>query len=93
MFGGTFPISLLQALEAGDDFEKWDGSGAGPFVEHFLETIQTLCDLAERSEQPLYNIADGTAVPERVAPTITPRRVDRPLNKDQPKRERPPATS
>lgn len=90
-FGGTFPISLLQALEAGDDYDKWDGSGAGPFVEHLLETIQKLCDLAARSEQPLYNVANGAAVPERVAPQVTPRRVERPLDKDKPKRERPAA--
>lgn len=91
MFGGTFPISLLQALEAGDDYDKWDGSGAGPFVEHLLETIQTLTTLAARSAQPLYNVANGTAIPEPVSAPVTPRRVQRPLDGDRSKRGRPAA--
>ncbi|MEJ6402969.1 dynamin family protein [Yoonia sp. 2307UL14-13] len=90
-FGGTFPISLLQALEAGDDYDKWDGSGAGPFVDHLIETIQKLADLAARSPEPLYNIANGMGVPEPVVAPVIPRRVQRPLDADKPKRERPPA--
>ena len=31
-FAASFPISLVQALQAGDDYDKWDASGAGPFV-------------------------------------------------------------
>ncbi|WP_342077735.1 dynamin family protein [Yoonia sp. SS1-5] len=92
-FGGTFPISLLQALEAGDDYEKWDGSGAGPFVEHLIETLQKLSDLAARSPEPLYNIADGQAVPEHVAAPVVPRRVQRSSDTEQPKRVRPAAAS
>ncbi len=91
MFGGTFPISLLQALEAGDDYDKWDGSGAGPFVDHFIDTIGKLTALAARSAMPLYNVANGTTIPEPVAPTVAPRRVQRPLDADKPKRERPAA--
>ncbi|MDO6590946.1 hypothetical protein DS901_11125 [Loktanella sp. D2R18] len=90
-FAATFPISLLQALQAGEDFDLWDASGAGPFVEHLIQTIDTLSKLAARSEQPLYNIPDGTAVPELKVAAVIPRRVDRPLNKDAPKRERPKA--
>ncbi|PUB17560.1 dynamin family protein [Yoonia sediminilitoris] len=90
-FGGTFPISLLQALEAGDDYDKWDGSGAGPFVDHLLETIQKLSTLAARSPQPLYNITGDNAVPEPAAPPVAPRRVTRMIDPDQPKRSRPPS--
>ena len=91
MFGGTFPISLLQALEAGDDYDKWDGSGAGPFVDHLIETIGKLTKLAARTTEPLYNLANGTGIPEPVAPIVAPRRVQRPLDGDSPKRQRPPA--
>ncbi|WP_394180578.1 dynamin family protein [Yoonia maritima] len=90
-FAATFPISLLQALEAGEDFERWDASGAGPFVEHLIQAVEKLSKLAARSELPLYNIADGTAIPEPVAAAVLPRRVKRPLNADSPKRERPTA--
>ena len=90
-FAATFPISLLQALEAGDNFDLWDASGAGPFVEHLIQAIDTLSKLAARSELPLYNIPDGTAVPALKVEAVLPRRVDRPLNKDAPKRERPKA--
>jgi len=41
-FGGTFPISLLQALRAGDDVDKWDASGAGAFSDHLIEVVQEL---------------------------------------------------
>ncbi|SFR60461.1 Dynamin family protein [Yoonia tamlensis] len=90
-FAATFPISLLQALDAGEDFDRWDASGAGPFVEHLIGAIETLSKLAARSEVPLYNIPNGTEVPALKLAAVTPRRVDRPLNKDAPKRERPKA--
>ncbi len=103
LFGGTFPISLLQALEAGDDYDRWDGSGAGPFVDHFLNTIATLCELTAKSKKPLFNSgrraqgADGAGPeeeqePEAPATPVIPRRVQRPLDADQPKRARPPAS-
>jgi len=88
-FGGTFPISLLQALEAGDDYDKWDGSGAGPFVDHLIEMMQKLADLAARTTQPLYNVANGAAIPELVVESVLPRRVQPPIDSDQPKTRRP----
>lgn len=88
-FAATFPISLLQALEAGEDFERWDASGAGPFVEHLVEAIEKLTKLAARTDEPLYNYADGTAIPELVVAPVAPRRVMRPLNDEKRARERP----
>ncbi|ARU02273.1 dynamin family protein [Yoonia vestfoldensis] len=76
-FAATFPISLLQALQAGDDYDKWDASGAGPFVTHLIDMIDKLTKVAARTDQPLYNIANGTAIPEPVRATIMPRRVQR----------------
>lgn len=90
MFGGTFPISLIQALAAGEDAEKWDGSGAGPFVNHLIEQLQKLAKLAERTSEPLYNIANGSNITaEPAAAPVIPRRVERPLDADRPKRQRP----
>ncbi|MFQ1701035.1 dynamin family protein [Loktanella agnita] len=89
MFGGTFPISLLHALEAGEDYDKWDASGAGPFVNHMIEMIDELTKIAARTDKPLYNYADG--VPAPVARAVAPRRVQRPLAGDKAERERPAA--
>lgn len=88
MFGGTFPISLLQALQAGDDYDLWDGSGAGPFVNHLIATIEKLTKIVARTNAPLYNLANGAAIPEPVAAPVAPRRVQRPLSGDTATRER-----
>ncbi|WP_296422860.1 dynamin family protein [Yoonia sp.] len=89
LFGGTFPIALLQALRAGDDGEKWDASGAGPFVNHLIDMIQTVSALAARSSVALYNVANGTTIPEPVVVPVKPRRIERPLDGDRPSRPRP----
>ena len=77
MFGGTFPVSLLQAIKAGEDYELWDASGAGPFTEHLIDTIETLTGLTARSEVPLYNLADVEDVPPAIVTPVMPRRVQR----------------
>ncbi len=56
MFGGTFPISLLQALQAGEDFDKWDSSGAGAFSDHLIEMVQELTLAVADKEDSLYVI-------------------------------------
>ncbi len=55
-FGGTFPISLLQALQAGEDYEKWDSSGAGAFSDHLIEMVQELTLAVADKEESLYVI-------------------------------------
>ncbi|SFS22226.1 dynamin family protein [Yoonia litorea] len=77
MFGGTFPISLLMAIRAGEDQDLWDASGAGPFTEHLIDTIEKLTELTARSEVPLYNYADPADIPEPVVTPVIPRRVQR----------------
>ena len=89
MFGGTFPISLLQAIRAGEDYELWDASGAGPFTEHLIDTIERLTELTARSEVPLYNFKQTEDVPPPVVTPVVPRRVQRKAP-DQPT-ERAPA--
>ncbi len=80
-FGGTFPISLLQAIKAGENYELWDASGAGPFTQHLIDMIETLTDLTSRADVPLYNFDDGTSVPpEPAAAPVIPRRVSPVVN-------------
>lgn len=38
-FQSVFPISLMQALEAGDDVETWQASGADAFIESLIELL------------------------------------------------------
>ncbi|MEL6682718.1 MAG: dynamin family protein [Pseudomonadota bacterium] len=90
-FSGIYPVSLLQALMAGDDQNKWDDSGAGPFVHRLIETIEDLTKVAECTERPLYNIPNGQPIPTRILRAVAPRRVVRNRDGNAPKRERPPA--
>ncbi|MDX8352632.1 dynamin family protein [Cognatiyoonia sp. IB215182] len=90
-FSGIYPVSLLQAIAAGEDQDKWDASGAGPFVYRLIETIEKLTKIAECTERPLYNIPNGEPIPTRVLRSVAPRRVVRSRDSDAPKRERPQA--
>jgi hypothetical protein len=42
LFRGVFPISLTQALEAGDDFELWQASGADDFAMHLIQLAEEI---------------------------------------------------
>jgi hypothetical protein len=79
-FGATFPISLLQAIKAGEDYALWEASGAGPFTEHLINTIEKLAALTARTDTALYNHATEADIPVRVAPTVMPRRVQRTMD-------------
>lgn len=41
-FEKVYPISLLDALNAGDDYEKWQASGADAFIEHMSQLVGRL---------------------------------------------------
>lgn len=80
-FGGVFPVSLLQAIQAGEDYALWDASGAGPFTEHLIDTIEKLAKLTARTSDPLYThgTEDSIPAPAPIVPrAVTPRRVPRP---------------
>lgn len=79
-FGGIFPVSLLQAIKAGEDPALWDASGAGPFTEYLIDMIEKLSELTARSEVPLYNLASMADVPAPFVAPVTPRRVERPAD-------------
>ncbi|WP_341367134.1 dynamin family protein [Yoonia sp. BS5-3] len=91
-FSGIYPISLIQALRAGEDYELWDASGAGPFVQRLIATIDKLTEIAKRTTEPLYNLPDGQPIPDPVLPTVMPRRVKRarPENGETAERPAPP---
>lgn len=38
-FAGIFPVSLLEAIEAGDDRAKWNSSGAEAFTNHLVDAL------------------------------------------------------
>jgi hypothetical protein len=92
-FGGTFPVSLLQAIQAGEDYDRWEASGAGPFTAHLIDVIEKLTELTGRTELPLYNVDSLSDVPQPVAAPVMPRRVQRPSNTSRTVRERPQADS
>ena len=73
-FRGTFPISLLQALEAGDDPAAWEDSGAGPLVATLIEVIEEITALAERNENTLYEVGtrDALVTARPAAAPVTP---------------------
>lgn len=79
-FGGIFPVSLLQAIQAGEDYDRWEASGAGPFTAHLIDVIEILTKLTTRTELPLYNIDSLSDIPQPVTEPVMPRRVQRAAN-------------
>ncbi len=76
-FGGIFPIALLQAIQAGENPELWDQSGAGPFTEYLIDMIEKLTHITARTDVPLYNLESTASIPAPVFSGVTPRRVER----------------
>ena len=88
-FRGIFPISLLEALEAGEDHDRWIASGAEDFVQSLLDIVLELDGVppttiapvevsAKRPErpreEPVAPVDDGAIAPRRVAAkSSTPR--------------------
>ncbi len=58
LFAGTYPVSLLQALNAGEDQQAWIDSGAAAFTEHLVEML-----LAPH-RAPATPVPDGEAAPQ-----------------------------
>lgn len=87
-FGGTFPVSLLQAIQAGEDYDRWEASGAGPFTSHLIDVIEKLTALTARTELPLYNVDSLSDIPAPVMSPVVPRRVQRVPDGSRAARER-----
>jgi hypothetical protein len=72
MFKELFPISLTQALSAGEDQEKWSASGGEAFSNALIELLNGLSDEAHE-EQALREEAEmpvRTVMPARVRPRL-----------------------
>lgn len=39
LFKAVYPLSILKAIEAGDDFAKWSESGAADFIDHLIDLL------------------------------------------------------
>lgn len=64
LFNRIFPISLLDALNAGEDYEAWTESGAAALMDHLAELIGTLTlrsALPAETEKKAETTADAPA--------------------------------
>lgn len=68
-FGALFPISLTQALAAGDNAEAWEASGAHHFAEHLMELI---AELQGRFQPDTPVVPNRPVVPQQVTPRARP---------------------
>ncbi|MDJ0827231.1 MAG: dynamin family protein [Rhodobacter sp.] len=50
LFRGVFPISLTQALDAGDDFDAWQASGANEFAGALVDVATALASGSTRHD-------------------------------------------
>jgi len=54
LFAATFPISLTNALAAGDDYEAFEESGGIDFLQYFLQMIDDLAEMLADTKETLY---------------------------------------
>ncbi|MEO1152593.1 MAG: hypothetical protein AAFV31_18545 [Pseudomonadota bacterium] len=107
LFRELFPISLINALEAGDDHQKWIDSGANAFIECLLDMTSDI-QMGRRpapaqQAEPVQGTPALRAVPEPdtaqaepsgvSAPGIAPRRIERKADRARPRPPRPEAGS
>lgn len=87
-FQAIYPVSLLQALEAGEDQDAWQDSGAAEFTEHLVEMLLNPSEFrATDQKQPVHPtpapMPTATALeePDEATPlaatagTVVPKRV------------------
>ena len=103
-FAGVFPISLTGAIEAGEDHQLWQQSGADAFAIALIELVEALAQGPQGSHTPASaepeHIEDRTdtvtvltkcappAQEDEALPKITPQRVTRGADSGQ-RTERP----
>jgi len=76
LFAATFPISLTQALDAGDSEEAFEASGGGAFFEHLSKMVVDLDKAVGQTQTPLG--ASGAAPSILNAPVAETAPVDAP---------------
>jgi len=74
LFNELFPISLTQALAAGEDLEKWSASGAEDFLGALIELLNSIAvsDGDNFGDAPLdeADMPVRTVIPARVRPRV-----------------------
>jgi len=107
LFAGTFAISLTQAMDAQDDIEKWQHSGADEFSQNLVELLERVAGTLPGERRPLlrklpeataseaantvFHLKNPVNVPERI-PTQAPDPAPQPI-RIQPSRVRVPEPS
>lgn len=66
-FTAVYPISLLDAFKAGEDFDAWKESGANEFMEHLIEILLTPDRTPAQTMQPPAQAADSDPVGQQKA--------------------------
>lgn len=61
LFGAMFPISLTEALAAGDDYEAFTESGGAAVLEHLIPLVDELAATVGGMDTSLYQSATGGA--------------------------------
>ncbi|MEO0991259.1 MAG: dynamin family protein [Pseudomonadota bacterium] len=76
LFAGVFPISLIEAIGAGEDEAKWNASGAGAFAEAFIGILNQIAAQGNPRANSSVSMSGATG---EAAPSdhgrIVPRRV------------------
>lgn len=84
LFDAVYPVSLLSALEAGDNYEVWKSSGAADFSEHVIRDLMgraapgtEAAPQANDLRRPSTERSDLVSVSasDTLASKITPRRI------------------
>lgn len=73
-FAGVYPVALLSALAAGEDFEAWRASGANAFMEHLIDLLMRRARPAAAVSAPLpvAGLAEPVAATEPAAAILRP---------------------
>lgn len=77
LFAAIYPVSLISALQAGEDAEAWNASGAAAFTEHLVEMLlKTAEGSTEDAEETAPEVVEPVAAPaEAESPRVMPKRV------------------
>lgn len=62
LFKAVYPLSIIEALNAGDDFNKWQESGAAEFVDHLVELLLNASECGD--SEPVAS-QEATKVPQK----------------------------
>jgi hypothetical protein len=73
-FAGVYPVALLSALAAGEDFEAWRASGAHDFMEHLIDLLMHRArpEAAAAAALPVLGRAEPSASAEPAAEILRP---------------------